>query len=635
MTKFIRLLSEKDKAKSLVEICSDIKGGNASERYFDADVSEFSKIPGSPFIYWVNDSLREIFVKFKSFEEGGRIAKQGLASADDFRFLRTWWEVKEKGGKWFAFAKGGSYSIYYSDIYLLVNWQEGGAEIKNNLNDRGGVRSNVWMLKETADNFFLKKGVTWPRRPMRRGSFRALPTGCVFADNGPSAFDSHPESLVAILNSSLFIYLLHLLMPRGTEGGATLTYEVGYVGSVPIPSMSKEVRAELGAAFRRGWSVQRKLDNQNETSHAFVMPAALLSREFGWESDSLKKELADIQRSIDHNVNQIYGVSDLDRLEFNGDDIDFDASEDDEDEFQEADNLVDEYLSILSWAVGVAFGRFDWRFATGQRKPPEAPDPFDEIPSRSDGMLLEDDQQFHDYDGVLVDDKRNQHDLPHVVEEVLNCVKLTAPYEVRTWLRRDFFSYHLQNYSRSRRKAPIYWPLATGSGSYTIWIYYPTLTNQTLYTAINDFVEPKLKEIGAEVTELRNKGAARTREEERQFETLQAFELELIELRDALLKLAPTFKPNQDDGVQITAAPLWPLFRHKPWQKVLKDTWAKLEKGDYDWAHLAMNYWPDRVREKCKTDKSLAIAHGLEHLYVEPEAQPKKPRGRKKAGGDE
>ena len=50
---------------------------------------------------------------------------------------------------------------------------------------------------------------------------------------------------------------------------------------------------------------------------------------------------------------------------------------------------------------------------------------------------------------------------------------------------------------------------------------------------------------------------------------------------------------------------------------------------------MAMNYWPDRVREKCKTDKSLAIAHALEHLYIEPEAQLKKTRGRKKAGGDE
>ena len=85
--------------------------------------------------------------------------------------------------------------------------------------------------------------------------------------------------------------------------------------------------------------------------------------------------------------------------------------------------------------------------------------------------------------------------------------------------------------------------------------------------------------------------------------------------------------------MQITAAPLWPLFRHKPWQKVLKDTWAKLEKGEYDWAHLAMSYWPERVREKCKTDKSLAIAHGLEDLYVEPAANAKKKRGKRKSRG--
>ena len=120
------------------------------------------------------------------------------------------------------------------------------------------------------------------------------------------------------------------------------------------------------------------------------------------------------------------------------------------------------------------------------------------------------------------------------------------------------------------------------------------------------------------MTALRNKGAARTRDDEKQFEALQAFELELIDLRGTLLKIAPTYKPNHDDGVQISAAPLWPLFRHKPWQKVLKDTWAKLENGEYDWAHLAMNYWPNRVREKCKTDKSLAIAHGLEALFVGP-----------------
>ena len=61
----------------------------------------------------------------------------------------------------------------------------------------------------------------------------------------------------------------------------------------------------------------------------------------------------------------------------------------------------------------------------------------------------------------------------------------------------------------------------------------------------------------------------------------------------------------------------------------------ELEKGEYDWAHLAMAYWPERVREKCKTDKSLAIAHDLEHLYVKPEVKPKSTRGRKTTGGGE
>src|SRR5690606_10568042 len=156
------------------------------------------------------------------------------------------------------------------------------------------------------------------------------------------------------------------------------------------------------------------------------------------------------------------------------------------------------------------------------------------------------------------------------------------------------------------------------------------LSDQTLFTAVNDFVDPKLEDVRKELQALRDKGAGRSKQDEKRLEALASLEHELADLRDSLLEIASNYRPNHDDGVQITAAPLWKLFRLKPWQKVLKDTWAKLEKGDYDWAHLAMNYWPDRVREKCKTDKSLAIAHGLEHLYIEPEAASKKTRGKKK-----
>ena len=116
-------------------------------------------------------------------------------------------------------------------------------------------------------------------------------------------------------------------------------------------------------------------------------------------------------------------------------------------------------------------------------------------------------------------------------------------------------------------------PAATRSGSITPASPARRFTRPSTISS-----SPKLKRVGDDVTALRNKGTARTRGDEKQFEILQAFRLELIELRDTLLELASTYKPHHGDGVQISAAPLWPLFRHRPWKKVLKDTWGKLEK---------------------------------------------------------
>ena len=202
---------------------------------------------------------------------------------------------------------------------------------------------------------------------------------------------------------------------------------------------------------------------------------------------------------------------------------------------------------------------------------------------------------------------------------------------VREYFRKPvgFFADHLKRYSKSRRAAPIYWPLSTPSCSYTLWLYYHRLTNQTLFTCVNDFVDPKLKQVSEETACLRQK-KGRSTADEKELEHLTDFERELKDFREELLRVAKFWKPNLNDGVEITAAPLWKLFQYKPWQKRLKETWQNLEAGEYDWAHLAYSIWPERVREKCKTDKSLAIAHGVEHLYVELKKTAKKKAGRKK-----
>ena len=642
MSQFLRLLKEDNKAAALAEVCAKLRVGESDTRAFVVTPEAFDVVPGKPFAYWVSKSVRETFRRLPAFESGGRTAKQGLATADDFRFVRGWWEVdgNATADKWFPFAKGGAFSPYYADIYLVVNWAKGGGEIKNNLNEKGGVRSNVWMLRDTAANCFLRQGVTWPRRAHLKGSFRVIPRDSIFSDSGPCAFDDDLLLLAAILNSSPYLFLLMLLMPRGTEGGQTLKFEVGYVASVPVPEPNFEQKERLRNLSSRYWHLKRTLDSIRETSHAFMLPTALRARVGQYDSLAIEAELSRIQSDIDAIAFDLYGFSESDRQaaldQSAGDQVANDGIEDEDTEESEPDAPpVD---ALLSWAAGVAFGRFDWRLANGEREAPPEPAPFDPLPAKSPGMLPDGEEPFHSHAGILVDAQGDSHDLARLIEEVLAHVEMPVPDGVRRWLQKDFFAFHLQRYSKSRRKAPIYWPLATASGSYTLWVYYPSLNNQTLFIAVNDFLDGpngKLTQVSRECAELRIKGSGRSRDEEKQYETLQTFEQELTDLRDTLLKIAPIYQSNHDDGVQITAAPLWPLFRHKPWKKVLKDTWSKLEKGDYDWAHLAMAYWPDRVREKCKTDKSLAIAHGLEDLYVEPEAAPKKTRGKKNKGSEE
>jgi hypothetical protein len=68
------------------------------------------------------------------------------------------------------------------------------------------------------------------------------------------------------------------------------------------------------------------------------------------------------------------------------------------------------------------------------------------------------------------------------------------------------------------------------------------------------------------------------------------------------------YTPHIDDGVLLNAAPLHPLL--PSWPETEK-AWAELEGEQYEWAQQAMEYWPDRVKKACQTNKSFAIAHGL------------------------
>ena len=641
MTHYLRLLSEPDKAVCLVDVCRRLREGKSDARSFTLLPNAFDAIPGKPFAYWITESERKAFSKFQALSSGPIWLEHGGSTKDDFRFLRSWWEVSDVGKGWYPLAKGGPFALFVGELSLVVNWANDARELEAALLKKYPYLGNNanWVLHR--ESHYGREGFTWTHRTTKKISVRILPRQAYFGGKGPAGFirgESHLLGpVICLMNSSPFQSLLELFVAAGDA--AARSYDIGIVSAVPFPCIDDTARNQLARLFARATELRKTQQSVDETSHSFLLPATLRQLYGEYDHFAINEELAEIQVKIDSIAYDLYDFSETDRLPVlvqNGSQQAIDdetATESDSDDNTDLD--VPPIDGLLSWAVGVAFGRFDGKLATDKRRAPSDSDPFDSLPDKSPGMLPDDADPFQVDSGILVDEQGHSIDLTRLVEEVLAHLDIMVQEDIRRWIRRDFFPFHLQRYSKSRRKAPIYWPLSTTSGNYTLWTYYPMLNGQTLYNAINNFIEPKLKNVSADITTLHNKGAARSQDDEKQLEILQTFDLELLELRDTLLKIAPAYKPNHDDGVQISAAPLWPLFQYKPWQNVLKETWTKLQKGDYDWAHLAMNYWPERVREKCKTDKSLAIAHGLEELYVEPKAKPKKSRAKAKAGGTE
>ena len=603
------------------------RDGNASDKTHEIDIRAFSKLPGFPFSYWIPEVWLSTFHRFSPLESQGVIVKQGMESSDNFRFVRLWWEPRSTATYWRPYSKGGSFGPQWRDIDVSVNWKNEGLEVKA---FSGSIYGN-WTKQITNSEHYGKSGIVYPASRVEF-SPRIVPSGNVIGCKGPIVLLS-PEAfseeryarLLAILSSSAFRALVNLT----TTSGDTMrkSYREKAVAQTPAPLLGQVPSAAVDLTFKIANDL-RELDSGCEIKRGFRKPLRLSRR------NELIAEIRSNRKKLDQELATVFGFVGPDYLAWQ------ETGYDDLREFEGVQSH-----EVVSFLVGLIFGR--WANTSAERWTKGSV--FDAINVSLDlnGRCFGSCQADSKIEGAISFDEGGSDDIVGLLSKQLEflyggearivenqLLKGLGMSSFVEYFRRDsgFFQAHLAQYSQSRRQAPIYWPFAIASGRFAVWVYYPAINDQTLYHVINDFVEPKLKKVSADVTALRNKGSARTREDEKQLEALQTFELELTELRDTLLKLAPTYKPNHDDGVQISAAPLWPLFRRRPWQKVLKDTWAKLEKGDYDWAHLAMNYWPERVREKCKTDKSLAIAHGLEDLYAEPAPKAKKKGGRKAKG---
>ncbi len=646
MTVFIRAAVEHERAEALVSAASGVYGQRVA-----VSIEEFRWVSGSPFAYWVSSDVRSLFRDLKPFAREGNAVKQGVTTTDDFRFLRASWEIRPSDViDWPPFAKGGGYSLFYADLDLVVQWHEGGAEMYAFT----GVSRHAAGAPMRNPSFYFRPGLTWPLRS-RKFCPQVLPGGVITSTRGSGIFGPAVGAFAALGASSIADHLLKLL--SGRLGYPQ--FDMGDVALLPFPTLAPMHEERLTALGHTGWSHKRSLDTISEVSHAFVVPA-VLQVSGGWFADrvsawssrvaSVEAELERVQSEIDELCFELYGISEEDRQAiiegFSVSDESEDGSEgEDSTEEDDADESAVELdpvglaAGLVSWAAGVAVGRFDVRLVTGERLWPSEPDPFDPLPVCSPATLTGGDglPSQSPPDGyplevspVVVDDPGHELQLAVRVRAVFDVVfgddadrwwtevgvvLDSKSGDVEAWLRKTFFDYHLRTYSKSRRKAPILWPLGTRSGSYRVWLYAHRATPDSLFRVLNDIVGPKLYVEERRLSDLRQE-AGPSASQRKAIDAQETFVAELRAFRDELASVAPLWAPDLNDGVVIVLAPLWRLFaHHRGWSSELKDRWRKLAAGDYDWAQLAMRLWPERVIPKCAEDRSLAIAHGLEDVF--------------------
>lgn len=206
---------------------------------------QLKQIEGSPFIYWISEGFRK---KFKDKTIGDEFdVVQGLATANNERFTRFWWEVDSNNisqeineeKKWYYYSKGGPFCKWYGNNWAIVNWENDGSEIKDFRDEKGKQKS-----RPQNEKYYKRKGITYTRSGSKGASFRIHQANYLFDVGGACIFSKgkydNYEYTIAFLNSILSKYILDCLNPtvNTTEGD---TKRVPFV----IPHKNLESKIEV------------------------------------------------------------------------------------------------------------------------------------------------------------------------------------------------------------------------------------------------------------------------------------------------------------------------------------------------------------------------------------------------------
>lgn len=551
--------------------------------FYEATQSNFTKIPGSPVAYWVNKRF------FENFEKGkllGSIAdsKQGLATADNNRFVRQWYEVKvisicfdakniedsiASKKKWFPYNKGGEFRKWYGNNDYIVNWENDGVEIRHFVDGKGKLRS-----RPQNTTYYFQPSGSWSDITSGSNAFRYKPAGHIFDITGMSFFSSKDLFyLIALCNAKIGSEVLKVVAP-------TIHCQCGDVANIPVIYDEKKAVIIDNIVInnirlsRYDWdSFETSWDF---TKHPLIRPVSTVVDAFvQWEAECDERfaQLKANEEELNSIFIDIYGLQDELTPEVEDKDV----------TVRKAD-LQRDIKSLISYAVGCMFGRYsplkdgllyaggDWDYTAIQQ---ELTDAIGKNEFSSGDMVW--DANFIDKDNIIpiCDDEYFDDDIvgrfvkfieavygKDTLEENLKFIadalggKGQPRDVIRNYFLNDFYADHCKIY----QKRPIYWLFDSGKkNGFKALIYMHRYQPDTIARIRTDYVHEQQSRYRTAIADVENRIAnaatgervklnkALTKLKDQDTE-LRSYEEKIHHLADQMIAI------DLDDGVKVNYA---------------------------------------------------------------------------------
>ena len=476
--------------KALCFRLSDFKGGMEVQKqkvleaqankecgyFYEAEQTNFEKIPGTPIAYWVSEEMQAVFYNGKSLSKIGK-PEQGMATADNGRFVRCWYEVEinktslvgNNVSKWYPYNNGGGFRKWYGFNTDVVNWENNGQEIK--AFPKAYVRN---------ERDYFKSGITWNAITSSDVSVRYFGEGFIFSNAGMAIFtsDKYQKYLLALINSCVSKSILAVLSP-------TLNYNAGDMGNIPV--IHSETIEESGLvdkcidiskndwdSFETSWDFEiHPLVRWSDSLWDATAIGATMQHYYGchtevscplelcfmlWQGECNERfnKLKENEEELNRIFIDIYGLQD----ELSTEVADKDVT------VRKAD-LQRDIKSLLSYAVGCMFGRYSLdtegiAYAGGEWNNSKY-DTF--IPDADNCIPITDEEYFEDdivglfcaWLKKVYGEDTLEENLDFIANALGNKGK-TSREVIRNYFLTDFIKDHIKNY----QKRPIYWLFDSG-----------------------------------------------------------------------------------------------------------------------------------------------------------------------------